>query len=438
MRRGRAVAAVAVLLLCLLTAAAGAGQGGRDYGDAPDNATARYSGTAADVVGKFPSLGDSGGPAHAAVGPLRLGETVDRELDSRQVDRETTDDGFLAYLSPCRRGWVAFFVDAQGLPRQLRAKGHVAYLNAWFDWDRSGRWGFRDRCAAEWGVRNFPVDLGRFAGDSRAQAVWVWVAAGAQTKELWTRATLTLDQKSNSPEGRVGASRYGETEDYGKPPDSDYQLGVTCKGPSDPVKGPHGVPVKIPFSWYVRVAGVKWPLLAPPAYVGVAYKGGAPLDVKIGNVDATGAVVTSVKDLRAEVIEKFKLSFLFDVPRVGKISLKECAVEIEHAQDFAVKFAPPSTYDHDPEPQSDVCAFFATQPPQPGAKAVARLAGPSGGSVVQPAERSMALDGKGEGRARWLVNEIGRYTLEVEVTSAGVIRTAKATIDNSSPRGTCS
>ena len=91
----------------------------------------------------------------------------------------------------------------------------------------------------------------------------------------------------------------------------------------------------------------------------------------------------------------------------------------------------------DPEPQSDICAFFVTQPPQPGANAVARLAGPSSESVVQPAKRSLTLNDKGAGQVRWLVKETGPYTVDVEVTSRGVVRTARTTIDNSSPRGKC-
>ena len=83
------------MLIGVLAVVAAAANSGKDYGDAPHQRNAGYSGAAAGVTGRFPSLARSGGPAHATVGPLRLGDTVDRELDSKQVDRETTDDGFL-------------------------------------------------------------------------------------------------------------------------------------------------------------------------------------------------------------------------------------------------------------------------------------------------------------------------------------------------------
>jgi hypothetical protein len=186
-----------------------------DYGDAPDGARAGYL-TAPGVVGRFPSLGKSNGAHHSdTTGALRLGQKFDVEPDSKQVNRDTGDDGFFAQLRACRTSTLTFVIDASGLPADMRSRGHTAYLNALFDWNRDGRWQGASRCGGrnvpEWLVHNRSVDMATFA-DQPIQAIQVTVPAGTQVKELWIRATLTFDQQMKS--GGQGSFTFGETEDY--------------------------------------------------------------------------------------------------------------------------------------------------------------------------------------------------------------------------------
>lgn len=96
------------------------------------------------------------------------------------------------------------------------------------------------------------------------------------------------------------------------------------------------------------------------------------------------------------------------------------------------------TYDHDADPQSDVCLSISTKPPRPGATTTVRLRGPSGTSVVSPAEQRGTLDARGRTRVRFLVGEIAKYEAEVTIRSrAGVTRRARATLSNAQPKGVC-
>lgn len=178
-----------------------------DFGDAPDGGS-----------GHFPSLARSHGPRHAKIGPLLLGRGESSESDSRQVDVDPLDDGFAAELEACKVSRVEFVVNAAGLPAGLRTAGHKAYLNAWFDWNRNGRWGGSAGCggkaAPEWAVKNVAISLAGFARKP-IQVVQVDVVAGPRTQDLWQRATLTLDQRAGQQGARGGRFRYGETEDYG-------------------------------------------------------------------------------------------------------------------------------------------------------------------------------------------------------------------------------
>lgn len=185
-----------------------------DYGDAPDGKAAGYG---PGVVGRFPSRERSNGARHTNSGPLRLGQDVNRERNSRQVDADRFDDGFSAQLERCKTGKAYFVVDATGVPAALRAAGHSVYLNAWFDWNRNGRWGGASGCnggaAQEWAVQNVAVDLALFA-EQPIRVIEVQVPAGRRVRSIWQRATVTLDETAATPDGR-GRYVNGETEDYG-------------------------------------------------------------------------------------------------------------------------------------------------------------------------------------------------------------------------------
>src|SRR4051812_44703841 len=149
-----------------------------DFGDAPDGGPAGYGNGA---VGHFPSRARSDGARHTKWGPLVLGHGVSSETDSRQVDADPFDDGFSAQLEPCKVSHVEFAINAAGLPLALRTAGHHAYLNAWFDFNRDGRWSGSSGCggkrAPEWGVKNVAISLASFAAKP-IQDVQVDVVAG--------------------------------------------------------------------------------------------------------------------------------------------------------------------------------------------------------------------------------------------------------------------
>ena len=185
-----------------------------DYGDAPDGKAAGYG---PGVIARFPSRERSGGARHTASGPLHLGHDANRERNSRQVDADRFDDGFSAQLERCKTSKAYFVVNATGVPATLRAPGHRVYLNAWFDWNRNGRWGGASNCktgaAQEWAVQNVAVDLALFA-EQPIRVIEVQVPAGRRVRSIWQRATVTLDETVTAPDGR-GRFVNGETEDYG-------------------------------------------------------------------------------------------------------------------------------------------------------------------------------------------------------------------------------
>lgn len=90
-------------------------------------------------------------------------------------------------------------------------------------------------------------------------------------------------------------------------------------------------------------------------------------------------------------------------------------------------------HDHDP-PHSDACVTVSTSPQQPGARAKVSLRGHSPGSAATPSEQEVVLDGGGRAQARFLVDGIDTWGVEVEVkTEDGRSAGATATFDNSTP-----
>lgn len=288
-----------------------------DYGDAPDGVNAGYV-TAPGVIGHFPSLAGSGGAHHTDVsGALRLGALFDVEADSKQVNRDRDDDGFFAQLQPCRPSTVTFVVNADGLPAALRSSGHTAYLNALFDWNRDGRWQGASSCGGrkvpEWLVQNHPVDMSRFS-EQTIQAIQITVPAGPEVRELWMRATLTLDQKMTV--AARGAFTRGETEDY-------FYSGA---GPAPPWKGkkrkhakhvhnhllanclpgflPHGQAANFPVFFTDPYSGAL--ASPPPGSVGISLAnpaGAVPGDVGIQVFPYGYSVTSKLKDDRPNPVE---------------------------------------------------------------------------------------------------------------------------------------
>lgn len=194
-----------------------------DFGDAPDGKLTGYTGGA--TVGSFPSLLTSDGARTADVATIWLGDKVDKESDSKQVDVDAFDDGVAVTLSSCATSKASLLVHVT----KPGTTSGTAYLNMFFDWDKNGKWGGTDSCGAdEWAVRNVPVDL---SAQTTAVAVYVpSFLAGKNVTNIWYRAAVTLDERMLSETG-TGSYAKGEVEDYGpaRKPANAKKFGAYCK-----------------------------------------------------------------------------------------------------------------------------------------------------------------------------------------------------------------
>jgi hypothetical protein len=180
-----------------------------DFGDAPDP--------------RFPSLEASEGARHSVISFEWLGDGVDAETDSRQVDLDLYDDGLvLADLMACNRETVQVEVavgSRVNLEHPYDAE-HLLYLNALVDWDGDGFWSGRMDCpngtvASEWAVRNLPIDVSSWPEGVLSQPVNLELSVGPMTGETWVRLTLTYGEPISGDEwGGTGIFTYGETEDH--------------------------------------------------------------------------------------------------------------------------------------------------------------------------------------------------------------------------------
>lgn len=205
-----------------------------DYGDAPDGAATAYD---SGVTGAFPSELASNGARTSTVDEVWLGQRVNTENDSNQVDADRFDDGVDLKLKSCAKSRAVFLVHVAN-PGEMTG---TAYLNLFADWDESGEWSGADDCAPEWAVRNFLVDL-----SAQTQAIAVYVpsfTAGQNVKNIWFRAVVTKDQRLYDETG-AGSFLSGEVEDYGPAvPGKGGSYGVKCQ--PDPLIIAHGDAGKI-------------------------------------------------------------------------------------------------------------------------------------------------------------------------------------------------
>jgi GEVED domain len=204
-----------------------------DYGHAPDNAHCQYLSAPAQIC-HFRTKANRDGPIHGNPVPIHLGSTVDTESAPDPVLGDVPtggsgiaprltpgdDDGFAWNLKACAQSTVTFAIDATQLPHAMLTSSHTAFLNAWFDWNKGGTFTGGSRCGGrsvpKWGVQNVPVTLDQLAPTSGTLLVSVPLTGGEQVKELWLRATLTLDHKLASVFEMQGGGKFtfGETEDY--------------------------------------------------------------------------------------------------------------------------------------------------------------------------------------------------------------------------------
>jgi hypothetical protein len=180
-----------------------------DFGDAPDP--------------EFPSLAASDGARHANISFEWLGEGVDAEPDSRQIDRDLYDDGVTSgELLACTQQAleVEITVQSRENPEHLYDAQHLLYLNVLVDWNGDGSWSGTVDCpqgvvASEWAVRNLPIDVSTWPDGALSTLEPVVLTAGPLAGPAWARFSLSYAEvvSGDDWDGR-GTFTYGETEDY--------------------------------------------------------------------------------------------------------------------------------------------------------------------------------------------------------------------------------
>ncbi|MDO4550075.1 MAG: S8 family serine peptidase [Planctomycetia bacterium] len=111
---------------------------GYDFGDAPDPT--------------YPTLEENDGARHIIVPGFQLGQNVSAELDARENDTDTFDDGVTIYNDyQLKLGEITeITVNVTAGESYQDADGYVGYLNAWLDvngdgvWDNDGDYVLRD------------------------------------------------------------------------------------------------------------------------------------------------------------------------------------------------------------------------------------------------------------------------------------------------------
>lgn len=224
-----------------------------DLGDAPDSSNSHGAGMTAypaggppGVLARFPTVFGAGSPPY---GPLHYNKqpnyflgpaiTAEKAADigfdadgvnnlkplSDAPDLDRADDGvLLAPLPHCTPTQLTYVVTV--LPGAPASK---AYVNLWFDWDRSGDWGAVLPCqgvaAPEWAVQNQVHAL-------TAPGTYTFTTPAFlpynpnPNRCLWWRITLSSHPAAAADgSGPANGYEYGETEDY-------YQCGETIPTPT--------------------------------------------------------------------------------------------------------------------------------------------------------------------------------------------------------------
>lgn len=313
------------------TGALALGLAAGDFGDAPDKRATGYR--AGAPIGRFPSLLASNGARSADIATAWLGPRVDTEGDARLVNRDRFDDGVAVRLKACRKSTA--FVHVNVPPAGSRG---TVFVNLLFDWNGDGTWGGLDRCAPEWAVRNFPIDLAAQGGAAKVYAISF--PGGARNDELWYRTILSVEERLTEETGE-GAFARGEVEDY--------FIGAKTKKTKKKRR---------PRSFGARC--VPNPLVITHAQSGVIFIvpaiGSAPItEVRLPNsviprtpareITAVGFSVryTSTKVDPPRRVEQLIVPVRVRFGRVASIVLK-CVVWVVHDAPIVVALPPPGTW----------------------------------------------------------------------------------------------
>jgi len=185
------------------------GQALLDFGDAPDW----------PPLFNFPSRLISNGARHADWKTAWLGERADGEIDSRQINADFFDDGFVAFGAGPTAATMQVKFEVSVAARNPADKVPL-YFNLLVDWDLDMRWE-----PNEWMVQNMVIDPNAWPAGVMMQTLvsTPFVPAG-DPYASWFRMTLTKGEMAtvfpitaSAQSGWVGHGlfKYGETEDYG-------------------------------------------------------------------------------------------------------------------------------------------------------------------------------------------------------------------------------
>jgi len=185
-----------------------------------------------------------------------LGDGVDAEADSTQVDRDLYDDGLtIGDLRACHRETVQVevAVASRGDPEHPYDAQHLLYLNVLVDWNGDGAWSGSADCpdgsvASEWAVRSLPIDVSSWPEGALSHSVNVELSVGPLTGEVWARLTLSYGEVISGDEwDGTGLFTYGETEDHlltiSAPPPASPEVEISTpeeSGAPSPAAGPPG------------------------------------------------------------------------------------------------------------------------------------------------------------------------------------------------------
>jgi len=107
-----------------------------DYGDLPDSTSTTHN------TRDYQTLKANGGPSHLLIDGLRLGDTIDIDLDGNpnnlamgdDLDNEDDEDGLSIFpsMNVRRGGTIRLPLDA------TNTTGDTAYIHAWVDWNGDG------------------------------------------------------------------------------------------------------------------------------------------------------------------------------------------------------------------------------------------------------------------------------------------------------------
>ena len=167
----------------------------KDFGDAPDK--------------PYPSKLSSNGARHSVFAFEWLGEDVNGELDSKQVDLDEFDDG-VTFYPPYKKGVqnkvdVLITTSGLGAARYGAAANKKIYLNAWFDWNGNGNWEAGELTISQ------AYDPSTWGGANSKKVTINFIPPVDQPLKMWARFRLDYGENVKTP---TGQAKFGEVEDY--------------------------------------------------------------------------------------------------------------------------------------------------------------------------------------------------------------------------------